>query len=247
MEGYNFGPAKAQVGSFTGATAQANGDSGLVPAPLIADKDKYLKGDGTWATIPDPSGKADKVSGATNGNFAGLDSNGNLTDSGHKHSDYLTSHQDISGKADKVTSATNGNLAGLDSNGNLTDSGKKASDFIASSLKGANSGVAELDSSGKVPSSQLPSYVDDVLEYASTSAFPATGETGKIYIALDTNKTYRWSGSAYVEISASLALGTTSSTAYRGDYGNTAYIHATDSASSSTALSWLTTWVTTRV
>ena len=56
MEGYNFGPAKAQVGSFTGATAQANGDSGLVPAPLIADKDKYLKGDGTWATIPDPSG-----------------------------------------------------------------------------------------------------------------------------------------------------------------------------------------------
>lgn len=67
--------------------------------------------------------KADKVSSATNGNFAGLDSNGNLTDSGHKHSDYLTSHQDISGKADKVSSATSGNLAGLDANGNLADSG----------------------------------------------------------------------------------------------------------------------------
>ena len=84
----------------------------------------------TWknATI-DLSGKADKVSGATNGNFAGLDANGNLTDSGHKHSDYLTSHQDISGKADKVTSATNGNFAALNASGNLTDSGKKASDF----------------------------------------------------------------------------------------------------------------------
>ena len=75
-------------------------------------------------------GKADKVSGATNGNFAGLDANGNLTDSGHKHSDYLTQHQDISGKADKVSGATNGNFAGLDANGNLTDSGSKASDFV---------------------------------------------------------------------------------------------------------------------
>ena len=82
--------------------------------------------------IPDISGKADKVQSATNGNFAGLDSNGNLTDSGHKHSDYLTSHQDISGKADKVQSATNGNFAALDSNGNLTDSGHKHSDYLTS-------------------------------------------------------------------------------------------------------------------
>lgn len=56
---------------------------------------------------------------------------------------------------------------------------------------------------GKVPASQLPSYVDDVLEYANLGAFPATGETGKIYVSLATNLTYRWSGSAYVEISAS--------------------------------------------
>lgn len=53
---------------------------------------------------------------------------------------------------------------------------------------------------GKVPASQLPSYVDDVEEYASVSAFPATGEQGKIYIALDTNKSYRWSGSEYIPI-----------------------------------------------
>ncbi len=97
---------------------------------------------------------------------------------------------------------------------------------IPATQKGAASGVAELDSGGKVPSSQLPAYVDDVLEYASQSAFPATGETGKIYVALDTNLTYRWSGSAYVEISPSLALGETSSTAYRGDRGKTAYDHA---------------------
>ena len=57
------------------------------------------------ANVPSVTGKADKVSNATNGNFAALDSNGNLTDSGHKHSDYLTSHQDISGKQDVITAS----------------------------------------------------------------------------------------------------------------------------------------------
>ena len=106
---------------------------------------------------------------------------------------------------------------------------------IATSVKGTANGVAELDANGLVPSSQLPSYVDDVLEYASKSSFPATGETGKIYVATDTNLTYRWSGSAYVEISPSLALGETSSTAFRGDRGKTAYDHATDSSRLTTA------------
>lgn len=97
---------------------------------------------------------------------------------------------------------------------------------LNASLKGAVNGVAELDTTGKVPASQLPSFVDDVLEYDNQAGFPATGETGKIYVAKDTNKTYRWSGSVYVEISASLAIGTTSSTAFRGDYGQTAYTHS---------------------
>lgn len=88
---------------------------------------------------------------------------------------------------------------------------------IHTSDVGVANGVASLDATGRVPSTQLPSYVDDVLEYASQSAFPATGESGKIYIALDTNLTYRWSGSAYVEISQSLALGTTHQTAAYGD------------------------------
>ena len=79
---------------------------------------------------------------------------------------------------------------------------------MAASLKGAANGVAELDASGKVPSSQLPSYVDDVLEYSSQSALPATGETGKIYVTTDTNTTYRWSGSAYVPVSNPLDYAT---------------------------------------
>ena len=97
---------------------------------------------------------------------------------------------------------------------------------LNANLKGVVNGVAELDEAGKVPASQLPSYVDDVLEYDNQAGFPTTGETGKIYVAKNTNKTYRWSGSGYVEISASLALGTTSSTAFRGDYGQIAYTHS---------------------
>lgn len=75
------------------------------------------------------------------------------------------------------------------------------------------------DDNDNVKSDLLPSYVDDVLEYADKEHFPTTGESGKIYVALNNNLTYRWSGSAYVEISASLALGETSSTAYPGDKG----------------------------
>lgn len=99
---------------------------------------------------------------------------------------------------------------------------------IPLSQKGANNGVATLGSDGKVPAVQLPSFVDDVLEYPTLSDFPATGEEGKIYVTLDTNLTYRWTGSTYVEISQSLALGETSTTAYRGDRGKIAYDHATD-------------------
>lgn len=87
------------------------------------------------------------------------------------------------------------------------------------STKGQPGGLAELDSTGKVPAAQLPSYVDDVLEYSTKAQFPQTGETGKIYVSKDTNLTYRWTGTQYLEISQSLALGETSSTAYPGDKG----------------------------
>lgn len=81
--------------------------------------------------------------------------------------------------------------------------------------------------SGTIAAANLPSYVDDVLEYASISKFPTTGESGKIYTALDTNKIYRWSGSAYIVISETIALGTTHSSAGYGDESRAAYNHST--------------------
>lgn len=97
--------------------------------------------------------------------------------------------------------------------------GTTLDDYVAKDQIGAFNGVAGLDNAGKIPSAQLPSYVDDVLEYNNRASFPGMGESGKIYIAKDTNLTYRWSGSVYVEISQSLALGETASTAYAGDKG----------------------------
>lgn len=108
---------------------------------------------------------------------------------------------------------------------NIT-SGTLSADRIPTITDGKIQSVSASKITGTIPQSVLPSYVDDVLEYENLTAFPKTGESGKIYVADDTNKIYRWSGTAYVEISASLALGTTSSTAFRGDYGNAAYAHA---------------------
>ena len=170
---------------------------------------------------------------------------------------------------------------------NSTGGTKLATETFVTGKMGTANGIAELDENGKVPSSQLPSYVDDVEEYdsadvtawtewvASTSyavgdkvkvtetednettvtgyicntanssstfdpeewdtatVFPATGESGKIYIALDTNVTYRWGGSTYVAIGSSLALGETESTAYRGDRGAAAYAAAVTNVESS--------------
>ena len=90
--------------------------------------------------------------------------------------------------------------------------------------KGANSGIAELDDNGKVLTSELPSYVDDVEEFNNLAELQKhTGEASKIYITLDDNKCYRWGGTAYVEISSSITLGETSGTAFRGDLGKEAY------------------------
>lgn len=118
---------------------------------------------------------------------------------------------------------------------------------VNTSAVGSASGVAELDENGHVPSSQLPSYVDDVIEgyyNESTDKFYAdssytteiAGEAGKIYITLDTNLSYRWSGTGFVVISPSLALGETSSTAYRGDRGATAYSTSQTNATAITSI-----------
>ena len=92
-------------------------------------------------------------------------------------------------------------------------------DKIDASQKGANNGVASLDNSGKIPSSQLPSYVDDVLEFDTRSAFPVEGEAGKIYTDLSTNTTWRWAGSTYQQIKGDVVIGTTTGTAFDGAAG----------------------------
>jgi hypothetical protein len=146
----------------------------------------------------------------------------------HANASYLTASSgtitNITNNVSNLTNITNNLSNAINStNSNVANLTNVVANKVDSSLVGANNGLATLDSVGKVPSSQLPSFVDDVLEYANLSAFPVSGETGKIYIAIDTGLTYRWSGSIYVEISQSLALGNTSSTAFRGDLGKEAY------------------------
>lgn len=134
-------------------------------------------------------------------------------------------------------------MVGLGNADNTSDANKPVSTAqqtaldkkLDKTLKGAANGLAELDSTGKVPAAQLPSYVDDISEgYLSGGKFykesahttVINGEAGKIYVDIPSNKTYRWSGSAFVVISETLALGETSSTAYRGDRGKIAYDHS---------------------
>lgn len=116
------------------------------------------------------------------------------------------------------------NINEFNTNFDLID--KVLGESIPQKQKGAPDGVASLDDNGRVLPSQLPPYVDDVLEYPRKAEFPSDGESGKIYVDIATNLTYRWSGSTYVEISPSLALGETLSTAYRGDRGKIAYEHS---------------------
>ncbi len=115
---------------------------------------------------------------------------------------------------------------------------------LNSSEKGSAGGVAELGSDGKVPAAQLPAFVDDIVEgYLSGGKFykesahttNIQGEASKVYVDLTTNKAYRWSGTAFVEVSASLAIGNTSSTAGRGDWTKTAYDHSQTAHAPTTA------------
>lgn len=135
-----------------------------------------------------------------------------------------------------TSSATSGSTLAVpyvtyDAQGHITATGTHThtiSGFLTSS--------SSLDASkltGTVPTSALPSYVDDVLEYTAKANFPTTGEEGKIYVDKTTNLTWRWGGSAYVEISPSLAIGTTASTAAKGNHTHT--VTATGNVTTTTA------------
>lgn len=117
--------------------------------------------------------------------------------------------------ATKLTTARKINGVSFDGSKDITIADETK---IPTTQKGVAGGVATLNDSGQIPSAQLPSYVDDTIE-GTLATFPKPGESGKIYVDTDTDLTYRWSGSQYVEISKSLALGETSSTAYAGNKG----------------------------
>lgn len=142
----------------------------------------------------------------THGNYAAVDhTHTGFAAESHTHSQYASSDHTHTGFAASAHTHAQGDITNL-----------------AETL-GAKADLVD----GVVPASQLPSYVDDVLEYANLAAFPTAGTSGKVYLAQDTNKSYRWSGSQYVVIGdGGVALGETSATAYRGDRGKTAYDHS---------------------
>jgi hypothetical protein len=156
------------------------------------------------------------ITSATNGNVLSYDGTKWVNSTR-----LTTAETDISNIEDGTTIV--GKALG-DQNGNTINTtyltiASGSSTYVPLSSKGVANGVAPLGSDNKIPSIHLPGGVDDIKEFANLGAFPAVGEASIIYVALDTNIIYRWSGSAYVEISSSLALGTTSSTAFPGDRG----------------------------
>ena len=203
--------------------------------PISTATQNYV--DTAISNIPTPTLDEVTTAGAVTDNpitVANVTFSNTMTSSEHAVQ-RLTTNKRVSMKADgEIIVNTNGNYDGSIKATNLTHpitlempvKNTGTYTIATTDLIGAANGLAELDSNGKVPSSQLPSFVDDVEEYANLAAFPVTGESGKIYIALDSNLTYRWSGSVYVEISPSLALGETSASAYRGDRGKIAYDHS---------------------
>ncbi len=127
-------------------------------------------------------------------------------------------------KVDKTFQLNGHALSGTSLDLTLEDLEFDESRYVLASQKNQPNGFVGLGADSKIEATYLPSYVDDVLEYENLAALQSdeTGnakQTGKIYVTIDTGKTYRWSGSAYVEISASITLGETSSTAYAGDKG----------------------------
>lgn len=165
------------------------------------------------AEIATKANSADLATVATSGSYTDLSNKPTIPTVDQSYSASSTNAQSGAAVAEAIATVTTTSIGA-----------------IPTTEKGAASGVAQLDSNGKVPSAQLPSFVDDVVEAyynttdhkmyeESTYTTEITPETGKIYVDLSTNKTYRWSGSAYVEISESLALGETSSTAFPGDRG----------------------------
>ena len=138
----------------------------------------------------------------------------NTTDIAGKENTIPSGNNSQYWRGDKTFQNLNKAAVGLSNVDNTSDAAKPISTATQNALNnkvniaevGQSNGIAELDGTGKVPASQLPSYVSDVQEYADFASFPATGQADTIYVAIDTGIIYRWSGSIYVEISASSAV-----------------------------------------
>lgn len=180
-----------------------------VPDVESPDNLRYLGNDNKWRTLPDASSTQKGVVTVSD------------TLDVEETASYMVPNIEIVKSLNKKIEEIDGGL----------------NNYIPVTEKGKANGVATLDEYGLIPSSQLPSFVDDIIEgYISedhkkfyrdedqTQAIVL--EAGKIYVDVPTNKTYRFSGSQLIEISESLALGETSSTAFRGDLGKIAYDHS---------------------
>jgi hypothetical protein len=170
---------------------------------------RAIGGDGLAVTLPPGPTGPQGPPGATGPAGPGIPTGGTTGQVLTKTSatDYATNWQTPTagggGNVSNSGTPTNGQLAQFTDATHIQGINGSALGFESTANKGAANGYASLDATAKVPAAQLPSYVDDVVEYANLAAFPATGAAGIIYVAIDTGKIYRWSGSAYVEISPS--------------------------------------------
>ena len=177
---------------------------GLVPKRVGATSTKYLREDGTWVVPPDTTYALLTAANAEAGTATSANSISAkvLKDAIKFHAPTATDITGNAATATKLQTARTITLTGKVTGSASFDGSTNASIATEISGLGVANGIATLDSSGQVPSTQLPSYVDDVLEYANVAAFPTTGVTGKIYVETTGNTTYRWSGSAYVKITS---------------------------------------------
>lgn len=199
IQGVDFdGTKDINLPTFTTQT------DGLVPKRVGATTTKYLREDGTWVVPPDTTYALLTQDSAEDGTAttANTISAQVLKEAIQYHAPTVTN---IVGNAETATKLQTPRTISL--TGNVTGSVSfdgSANASIATTVTGlgAANGIATLDSNGQVPSTQLPSFVDDVLEYLNVAAFPATGESGKIYVETTGNTTYRWGGTGYVKITS---------------------------------------------